>query len=468
MTRSEKQNRANKTRVVIIAVLAVLVVLVGGYTVKSTYYSDRFLPKTQVNGIDVGGLTVAEANQKMKTDLSNAPFVIKDKGKAWKEIQRKDLGWTANYQKQLKAIKSDQNPFSWGMSFASAADKDIEDGSTINAEKLAAVKTAVKAEIEQLNTTRTPTKNATVKQTATGFEVVPEKQGDTIDVEKATDAFQKAAESGKQSVDIEKYLAQPVTKKDDPKLQKEIERMNKIAKIKANYSINGETFQIPLEQINSWLIDDNGELSLDQVQVQNYVESLAQQYDTSKVATKFNSTKRGTVEVNPGTYSWTIQTVSEAKALTDEILKGKDFTRSPITKGSTGADHKLVDKTYIEVDLENQHMWYYKDGHVVLDTDIVSGAPKSPTPTGVDYVWSKETNKTLRGKNDDGTDYASPVKYWMPVDWTGVGIHDSDWQPAYGGSLWQTRGSHGCVNTPPDVMAKLYDQVEVGTPVIIF
>lgn len=31
--------------------------------------------------------------------------------------------------------------------------------------------------------------------------------------------------------------------------------------------------------------------------------------------------------------------------------------------------------------------------------------------------------------------------YWMPVDWTGVGIHDSDWQPAYGGDLWKTRYS---------------------------
>ena len=48
-----------------------------------------------------------------------------------------------------------------------------------------------------------------------------------------------------------------------------------------------------------------------------------------------------------------------------------------------------------------------------------------------------------------------------------VGIHDSDWQPEYGGDLWKTRGSHGCVNTPPGVMKELFGMVEVGTPVIV-
>ena len=184
--------------------------------------------------------------------------------------------------------------------------------------------------------------------------------------------------------------------------------------------------------------------------------------------TSFNSTKRGTVSVPAGTLSWSIQVADEAAALTEQILAGENFTRSPITKGSAKASQPLVGNTYIEVDLTNQHMWYYKDGAVVIETDVVTGKPTTPTPKGVDYIWKKERNATLRGTNDDGSKYASPVSYWMPVDWTGVGIHDSDWQPAYGGDLWKTRGSRGCVNTPPSVMAQLYNAVEVGTPVVIF
>ena len=56
----------------------------------------------------------------------------------------------------------------------------------------------------------------------------------------------------------------------------------------------------------------------------------------------------------------------------------------------------------------------------------------------------------------------------MPIDTTGVGIHDSPWQPAYGGTLYQTVGSHGCINTPPAIMTQLYDMVEAGIPVVVF
>lgn len=112
-------------------------------------------------------------------------------------------------------------------------------------------------------------------------------------------------------------------------------------------------------------------------------------------------------------------------------------------------------------------MWYYKDGKLALETDIVSGKPNTPTPKGVFYVWNKERNATLRGLNEDGTKYASPVDYWMPIDWEGVGIHDSNWQPTYGGDWWKQNGSHGCINTPPNVMKTLYDMIEVGTPVIV-
>ena len=166
--------------------------------------------------------------------------------------------------------------------------------------------------------------------------------------------------------------------------------------------------------------------------------------------------------VPAGTLSWTIQTDAETEALIEALKAGEDFTRTPIAQGSTDAGSPLFGNTYIEVDLKNQHMWYYKDGQLVLETAIISGKPATPTPTGVFYVWNKEEDATLTGE-----DYASPVDYWMPIDWTGVGIHDSDWKTEYGGDLWKTRGSHGCINTPPGVMKELYSKAEVGTPVIV-
>jgi lipoprotein-anchoring transpeptidase ErfK/SrfK len=109
--------------------------------------------------------------------------------------------------------------------------------------------------------------------------------------------------------------------------------------------------------------------------------------------------------------------------------------------------------------------YYYKDGKLAMSSAVVTGNPNKgkETPSGVFYIWSKQRNATLRGAN-----YATKVSYWMPVDDTGVGLHDSPWQPQYGGSWYLTHGSHGCVNNPPAFAAQLYNAVSVGTPVIIF
>ncbi len=78
-------------------------------------------------------------------------------------------------------------------------------------------------------------------------------------------------------------------------------------------------------------------------------------------------------------------------------------------------------------------------------------------------------NKTLRGeKLPDGTySYETPVDYWMRVTWTGIGFHDAGWQPAFGGELYKTKGSHGCINMPPTAAAQLYNLIDYHTPVII-
>lgn len=161
---------------------------------------------------------------------------------------------------------------------------------------------------------------------------------------------------------------------------------------------------------------------------------------------------------------------SETPILSKAVLAGKPVTRTPVIQG-TGyhKDGSDLGSTYIEVSKPEQHMWVHKNGKVIISTDVVTGKPVSgTTPSGVWDVWSKQRNAVLRGKNDDGSNYASPVKYWMPIDNTGVGIHDSPWQPRYGGSWYLTHGSHGCVNTPPSVVGKVYAAVPLHTPVVIY
>ena len=124
---------------------------------------------------------------------------------------------------------------------------------------------------------------------------------------------------------------------------------------------------------------------------------------------------------------------------------------------------EYVGDTYIEVSIDQQHMWAYKDGRQVVTTEVVTGNYGThDTPTGYYEIEYKDTDTYLVGDT-----WNSHVDYWMPF-YGGYGIHDSDWRSEYGNPIYKGDGSHGCVNTPIGAMSKLYDNMPTGTPVIIY
>ena len=100
----------------------------------------------------------------------------------------------------------------------------------------------------------------------------------------------------------------------------------------------------------------------------------------------------------------------------------------------------------------------------MFETDVVTGCigKRMGTPEGIYSVYSMQRNRTLRG-----TGYASFVRYWMPVNGN-IGIHDASWRNSFGGEIYKKNGSHGCINTPYEAMKKIFENVEVGIPVVMF
>ena len=55
----------------------------------------------------------------------------------------------------------------------------------------------------------------------------------------------------------------------------------------------------------------------------------------------------------------------------------------------------------------------------------------------------------------------------MPFN-DGVGFHDANWQPDFGGSMYMSGyGSHGCINLPPSAAAELYSLCSIGDVVVV-
>ena len=238
--------------------------------------------------------------------------------------------------------------------------------------------------------------------------------------------------------------------------------------------ISGKVLMVDKATLMSWLIVDKEKLtySFDFNAIQQYFSQLDSEYASVYKTRQFASTKSGTVSVQPGILGWAVDIESSVNGFISALSNTGDVQFTVITKGQ--GDQRLtpeqeIGNTYVEVDLLNQHLWYYQEGKLVLETDIVSGRIGTDTIAGAYYVWSKESPSVLKGYNPHtGSNYEQPVNYWMPFDWSGQGIHDASWQSSFGGDNYLNHGSLGCINVPPSTMPFLYDAINQGTPVIIF
>jgi lipoprotein-anchoring transpeptidase ErfK/SrfK len=120
----------------------------------------------------------------------------------------------------------------------------------------------------------------------------------------------------------------------------------------------------------------------------------------------------------------------------------------------------MNNRDYIEVNIEKQKVYFFKNDSVVLSSDIVTGKNGMSTPKGAFFIKYKETNTYL-----DGPGYHCYVKYFMPI-YKGVGLHDASWRSSFGGNIYINSGSHGCINLPPPVAAFVYNNYQSGAVVI--
>ncbi|MGN0460563.1 MAG: L,D-transpeptidase family protein [Ruminococcus sp.] len=159
------------------------------------------------------------------------------------------------------------------------------------------------------------------------------------------------------------------------------------------------------------------------------------------------------------------------KVVPYKTVKGKNInsvkyktTSKTVTNTVFG---KNVGDTYIEISIIEQHMWFYIDGKLYVDTDVVTGNADGvhDTPKGIHSIFVRQSPSVLVG-----ADYRTTVQYWMQFTSDGCGIHDSTWRAdwEYGGDTYKYNGSHGCVNTPYSKVAKIYSKAQIGTKVIVY
>lgn len=249
------------------------------------------------------------------------------------------------------------------------------------------------------------------------------------------------------------------------RVTKEQREINEFSKARIVYDFGEDKEIVDSSIINNWLVYENGKILLDEEQVKQYVKALADKYNTVGREREFVNSHGKTVIVSGGPYGWEIDCDKESEELIELIKNKKSEIREPEYKSTAMVKGRNdIGHTYVEISILEQRMWFYKEGELVTDTNIVTGSVMRgfDTPCVVGYIHNK-----IRNTNLVGADYVSFVRYWMKV-YGGIGIHDAGWRNKFGGDIYKTSGSHGCINTPYDRVKTIYDNIEVGTPVIIF
>ena len=211
-------------------------------------------------------------------------------------------------------------------------------------------------------------------------------------------------------------------------------------------------------------LDPDGTVTVDEKVLSEKVSKLAEGYSKQDAPFLFDSWVKGLTEIRFITCDYRI----DVQSLTEQI-RTQLLTMQP---GSVSAEAVCYDKdgkpfslgdSYIEVDFDNQQMTFIKDGRLVVNTNIVTGALNGhQTPTGLYETHGKEHDVWLKGD-----DYLVFVKYWVSVVGDIIGLHDASWRSNFGASFYVYGGSHGCVNTPEEAMALIWNLAEDGTPVLM-
>ncbi len=443
--------KAIKKSLIFIFIL-LLFVYGGGIFVFSNY----FFPSTQVNGHDMGLTKIADL-KKNYDKISEEYFLNIESKRGRERIDSKDF----DYKDKLIEDKVSQNPFYWFISILVPNEYNLKNESNYNEEKLEKAIFNLRA----FKNMEEP-KDAEIIFKDNKFVIEDEVEGTSLKVADAFKEIKEAIENGQENLDLNEFYLKPKIYRNDPELKKVLDEKNELLNLKITYKFGEKSEILQGEKLADLYEFDGQGLMLNGEKVKAYIRGLSNKYDTFKKDRNFYATNLGPAIVKGGIYGWLTDIEASTKSLINALNEKKDKEMT--------LDYKLeasqygpndIGRKYLEIDLARQHMWYYEDGKLIIESDIVTGNPSknNGTPTGTGRIWSKERDRFLSGE-----DYKSHVNYWMPFNWSGCGLHDATWRNKFGGQIYKVAGSHGCVNTPPENMKLFFEKIPLNTPVVVY
>lgn len=457
--------RKSKKKVLLIAAI-VLCALLLVYLILAFYFQTHFCFRTTVNHVGVSANSVASVEKKIGTELKSYELTLKERDKKTEKISGDDIDIKPEFDGEIEKMLKKQNAFAWPYYLFAGQDLSAEAMITYDKDDLDAL--LKKLDCMDESKWKQSVNAAISDYTEDGYQIVDEVYGTAINWDTFETTVADAVSGLKESVGLSKegcYQDPEVTSKTDA-IVKAVDIMNQYAGITITYDVGDEKEKLDGDVIHTWLnVSDTYEVTVDDNAVTEYVKGLAKKYNTVYRNRTLDTSYGQTVTVTGGDYGWKIDNSGETDMILKDLKAGDNVERELVyaqTANSHG-EHDYGD-TYVEINLTAQHLFFYKNGSLVVETDFVSGslAKNAGTPVGAYSLTYKQKDATLKGE-----DYESKVSFWMPFN-NDVGMHDATWRSAFGGSIYKRKGSHGCVNLPVSAAKTIYENIEAGYPVLVY
>ena len=489
-----------------------LTVLVIIYGLLGVYYMGGFPCFTWINGVYCTGKTVDEVNDELVRNNDYKGIAILDNSGASLFIGSDEADITISYKDSLSKTFNDSNAFYWGINVFKNLSCHYEPVITVNRDKVADIISEweifvnpddFECEIVKTNDgyslenafLSVPVKD---KVTERVYDAIMNLDG-VIDLSMYPDCYKDVdLRGGEQEkvalftrldsiqncnvyykvdteiISLDKSSASDFILTEKSYEEAREEKASKRYPGSGLFIIGGVETSLPDEEnikvLEGIVTDENGNPIVSESRMYAFLQEISERYDTAWMMENYREGKSSKVIINDSSKGdgSIFDIDSEFEYLKEEMISGainSDERVLQLSKSAVVHDADTeIGKTYIEVDMGNQMLYYYVDGELSMNMPIVTGNVNRSrgTPTGIYPVYNKRYHTNLIG-----VDYVSYVNYWLGVH-KGVGIHDALWRNKFGEEIYKSDGSHGCINCPLDNVEKLWEVVDVGTPVVLY
>lgn len=476
-TKEKVGKKKNIISLLVVLTVSVIAFLAVFYIWKMNFYKTHFLPNTYVNGVACSELDAASVAEILKADVSEYALTVLGRNEQGEQtelgvIAAKDMGLKRKDDlTEVQELLEQQDERGWLLAVLSKQEHNLSVVHVTEFDEDALKKCVMQWEAFDEASMIAPVDAyiSEYKEELKGCAIIPEVSGTQLDVDMAISSIEALILSGGDCIDLVEqncYLSPSVLATDE-KLIATWEKLNKWLGTSVTYDWN--TFEVIVDGsvIESWIIIEDGKPVLDEEAVAAFVAKNASEYDTYGKSHKFITTLGVELTLPTGGFGWKTDREAVTQELISYIMEGTVTETKPIYS-NTAPRHGMDDigNSYVEADLSNQHLYLYYNGELVFETDFVSGAmnstPDCISPAGIFDITYKTANRVLRG-----ADYEQFVYYWMPF-YGNYGMHDATWRWQFGGEIFKTDGSHGCLNLPLDSAAVIYNYIYTGYPVICY